>query len=152
LPFAWRAAPGEQPEVIVQIEDIREGMTVYSQDGKKVGKVVSREGDDLIVEKGLIARKNYAVSLDDVERFDGERVWLRQTAAELEGAPGLAEEEAEEGGPARARRQADADLRAGGASEEDTVSVLIDEDVVPIGDDEEQPARPVGPGRRPGRR
>jgi hypothetical protein len=121
---------------------IREGLTVYSQDGKKLGRIISRDGDDLVIEKGLLSRKDYAATIDDVDRIEGDRVWLRQSAAEIERPP----QEEDETGRARSQRAGgrepavftteagEADQRAAGAPEEDEVLLIEEELVVEVPD------------------
>ena len=77
-------------------EAIRDGMTVYSADGEKLGKVISRSGDTLLIEKGLFFRKDYLARLDDVERIEDDQIWLRRTREEIEAGPDLEEPDAAE--------------------------------------------------------
>jgi hypothetical protein len=119
-------------------------MTVHSEDGKRVGKIIRRDGDDLVIEKGLISKKEYVASLDDVARVERNQVWLRQSAAELEGAP------PEDETPARAGGQpSDADGLSA-SSDDDDILILLDDDLVI----ELPPPPPVmqAPGRNPGGR
>ena len=128
----------------MDIEAIREGMTVHSEDGKRVGKIIRRDGDDLVIEKGLISKKEYVASLDDVARVERNQVWLRQSAAEFEGAP------PEDETPARAGGQPlDADGLSA-SSDDDDILILLDDDLVI----ELPPPPPVmqAPGRNPGGR
>jgi hypothetical protein len=65
---------------------LREGMTVYSKDGKKLGKIVELDDDTLVVEKGLFFRKDHVADVGDVERVHEGEVWLRSSAADIEAA------------------------------------------------------------------
>jgi Uncharacterized protein conserved in bacteria (DUF2171) len=61
------------------VTTVREGMTAYSADGKKLGKVIRSFGDTLLIEKGLLFRKDYVVGPEDVERVEGDRITLKLT-------------------------------------------------------------------------
>jgi hypothetical protein len=63
---------------------IAKGMTVYTQDGKAMGKVVSVDDLGLFVEKGLFFPKEFGIRFDDVEdvRADGVHLRLSQQAVE----------------------------------------------------------------------
>jgi hypothetical protein len=65
---------------------LREGMTVYSKDGKKLGKIVELDDDTLVVEKGLFFRKDHVADVADVDRVHEGEVWLRSSAADIEAA------------------------------------------------------------------
>jgi hypothetical protein len=111
----------------VDIDQIGEGMTVHSADGKRVGKIIRRDGDDLVIEKGLFSKKEYVASLDDVARVEQGQVWLRQSAAELEGAP--PEDEA----PPRASGEpepSDADRLSAAGEDDEEILVLLEDDLV----------------------
>jgi uncharacterized protein (TIGR02271 family) len=54
--------------------DIREGMTVRTRDGQKLGKVLSIAGDGFIIEKGLLFKKDYMASFDRIEEVVGDEV------------------------------------------------------------------------------
>ncbi|GHG78928.1 DUF2171 domain-containing protein [Comamonas sp. JC664] len=55
--------------------EIHKGMKVRGNDGHVLGRIVELRQDELIVEKGLIRRHDFAVSLADVrEVVDGEVV------------------------------------------------------------------------------
>ncbi len=57
----------------MQSEQIREGATVRSTDGEKLGKIVSCQDDGFIIEKGVFFKKDYIVRYDDViDTRDGE--------------------------------------------------------------------------------
>jgi hypothetical protein len=84
----------------MDLEAIRDGMTVYSADGERLGKVIRRSGDTLLIEKGLFFKKDYLARFDDVERAEDDRLWLRRTREEIEAGP--EPEEAEPAEPLRA--------------------------------------------------
>ena len=56
---------------------VTEGMTVYTRDGEKLGKVVSVDDAGLFVEKGLFFPKEYGFGFDDVEDVRSGSVHLR---------------------------------------------------------------------------
>ena len=56
---------------------VTEGMTVYTRDGEKLGKVVSVDDAGLFVEKGLFFPKEYGFGFDDVEEVRSGSVHLR---------------------------------------------------------------------------
>ncbi|HSP20138.1 MAG TPA: DUF2382 domain-containing protein [Myxococcaceae bacterium] len=56
---------------------IAEGMTVYTQDGEKLGKVVAVDDAGLFVEKGFFFAKEYGFRFDDVADVRDEGVHLR---------------------------------------------------------------------------
>jgi len=135
----------------MDIEAIREGMTVYSEDGHKLGKIIRRDDEDLIIEKGVFSRTELVASLDDVARAEGDRVWLRQTAAEVEG-PSPEEDEALGAGGSGGRRgegARDADQLSAAAPKE-VVVVIEEEFVLDLPTDDAQPGAPRGPGGKPG--
>jgi hypothetical protein len=130
----------------VDIEAIREGMTVYSEDGKKLGKVIRRDGDDLVIEKGLITKREYVATLDDVARVEGDRIWLRETADEIESAPEESEPAVRKG-PPPLPRESETDRMSARPDEEEEMLVFIEEEVVV-----ELPPDDVEPGvKAPGR-
>lgn len=63
---------------------IAKGMTVYTRDGKELGKVASVDDAGLFVEKGLLFPKAFGIRFDDVEDVRG--VHLRLDRSALEGA------------------------------------------------------------------
>lgn len=67
--------------------EIREGMTVRTIDGHKLGHVLSVRGDELIVEKGLFRHKDFAVSLEDVREVAHGEVYLSHGPDSLFAAP-----------------------------------------------------------------
>jgi len=56
---------------------ITKGMTVYTQDGEKLGKVAVADDIGLFVEKGLFFPKEYGFRYDDVEDVRADGVHLR---------------------------------------------------------------------------
>lgn len=56
---------------------ITEGMTVYTQDGETLGKVVAVDDAGLFVEKGFFFPREYGFRFDDVTDVRGEEVHLR---------------------------------------------------------------------------
>lgn len=60
---------------------IKEGMTVYSSDGEKLGKVIGLEADSFIVEKGLFFKKDYLCRYSDVQSLRGDDELLLSLAA-----------------------------------------------------------------------
>jgi hypothetical protein len=111
-------------------EAMRDGMTVYSADGEKLGKVITNNGDTLLIEKGLFFRKDYLARVDDVERIEDDQIWLRRTKEEIEAGPDLEEPDAVEA-PRPARRSSDgAELSAGaGFAPPDAVVVIVEEEI-----------------------
>ncbi|HEY1417167.1 MAG TPA: PRC-barrel domain-containing protein [Myxococcaceae bacterium] len=57
--------------------NVTTGMTVYSQDGAKLGKVVSVDEAGLFVEKGLLFPRELGFSWEDVADVQGDGVHLR---------------------------------------------------------------------------
>jgi uncharacterized protein (TIGR02271 family) len=55
---------------------IREGMTVRSSDGHRLGKVIAVEALSFHVEKGLFFPKDYVASFDDIQSIEGEEIVL----------------------------------------------------------------------------
>jgi hypothetical protein len=63
---------------------IRDGMTVYSADGRKLGRLVQREDDTLVIERGLFFREDYAFELEEIERIEGDSLHLCLEDDEIE--------------------------------------------------------------------
>jgi hypothetical protein len=119
----------------MNIAAIRNGMTVYSKDGRKLGKIIGRQGEDLLIEKGLFFKKDYVVSADDVDGFDGEQVWLHLAADQIEAA---SEGHEDEVGQARQRREASGAGRPERLSaDDDGVVIEFEEEVVTVVSDPE---------------
>lgn len=64
--------------------NLKEGMSVYSSDNHKVGKIVRLAGSGFEVEKGFFFPKDYAVSFGDVTRISGDEVYLSLTKDQLQ--------------------------------------------------------------------
>ena len=62
---------------------LREGMTVWSADGHKLGKILSRGPDGFIVEKGTFFEKEYLTRYEYIDRFGDNGVVLTATRNEL---------------------------------------------------------------------
>jgi hypothetical protein len=58
-------------------KQITKGMTVYTRDGEKLGKVAVADDTGLFVEKGLFFPKEYGFQYDDVEDVRADGVHLR---------------------------------------------------------------------------
>lgn len=56
--------------------DIKQGMTVFSADGQKLGQVVSSGDGGFVVERGIFFRKSYLCSYEDVAVLEGDQVQL----------------------------------------------------------------------------
>jgi hypothetical protein len=68
---------------------IAKGMTVFTRDGKELGKVVSVDNVGLFIEKGLLFPKEFGVRLDDVEEVRGDGVHLRLDRQAVESGTSL---------------------------------------------------------------
>jgi hypothetical protein len=134
---------------------IKEGMAVYSADGKKLGKI-SRQGDDsLLVAKGIFFKKDYRVSYEDIERIEEDGIYLRLTQEQIE-AERVVEEEDE-------LEEAVARPAAGGAEEELSASSRDDAaraadaspgdepEVIIVAIQEEEFVTGLPPDRQPGK-
>jgi hypothetical protein len=53
-----------------QRDDIREGMTVRSVDGEKLGKVFAVNEDEFLIEKGLFFPKDYVCRYSEIRRLE----------------------------------------------------------------------------------
>jgi len=62
---------------------LREGMTVHSADGAKLGKVVSCQGDGFIIEKGVFLPKATQFEYDDIAEMRGDDIYLAHERAQL---------------------------------------------------------------------
>jgi uncharacterized protein (TIGR02271 family) len=58
---------------------IREGMTVFSSDGEKLGKVLVCEASTFTIEKGFFFPKDYIARFDDVADVTGDDIRLGMT-------------------------------------------------------------------------
>jgi uncharacterized protein (TIGR02271 family) len=63
---------------------VRQGMNVFSADGQKLGKVVSGDQHTFLIEKGLIFKKDYLARYDDIQRTEGDDIYLRLALQQLE--------------------------------------------------------------------
>jgi uncharacterized protein (TIGR02271 family) len=63
--------------------DIREGMSVYSADGERLGKIVSCEPTRFTIEKGIFFKKDYIGRYEDIARVEGDDLWLRVAKDQL---------------------------------------------------------------------
>jgi uncharacterized protein (TIGR02271 family) len=95
---------------MVQREAVRPGMTVYSSDGEKVGKIEQCGPDLFSIEKGLFFTKNYLARYEDIQYIRGDDVVLSFDKAQLvqgpppEGRPAVGERREAETTTARAAR------------------------------------------------
>ncbi len=58
---------------------IHEGMTVFSSDGEKLGKVTACAGSSFTIEKGIFFPKDYVARFDEVADVTGDEVRLALT-------------------------------------------------------------------------
>jgi uncharacterized protein (TIGR02271 family) len=58
---------------------VREGMTVYSSDGEKLGNVASCDASTFVIEKGFFFPKDYIARYDHVSEVTGDEVRLALT-------------------------------------------------------------------------
>src|SRR5512133_404061 len=58
-------------------------MEVRSSDGKKLGRVLSREEGRFIVEKGFFFATDYVAHYDDVTAISADGIWLSRRQEEL---------------------------------------------------------------------
>ncbi len=56
--------------------DVREGQTVRTIDGEKLGKVVACREDDFVIEKGFFLQKDYRARYETVARIDDGEIFL----------------------------------------------------------------------------
>jgi hypothetical protein len=129
---------------------VREGMTANSADGKKLGKVIRRFSDTLVIEKGLFFKKDYVVGPEDVVGVEGDEITLRLTQDQLENAEVAGQqadrededEEALRTGTGRIEAQPSDQVLAAGDDEPDTVYFQVDEKIVVVAtDDDDDPNR-----------
>ena len=52
------------------------GASVYDRGGARIGRVCGADHWDLLIERGLILRHTCAVSMEDVDRVEEDRVVL----------------------------------------------------------------------------
>jgi len=72
----------------MQRQDIREGTTVQSKDGEKLGKIVACGADSFIIEKGIFFPKDYEARYDDILDLEGDVLVLAISRDELRRADG----------------------------------------------------------------
>lgn len=65
------------------VDQVREGMEVWSVDGHKLGKVVSIQADSFLVEKGFFFPKDYMISCDVIADVREGKIVLSQRREEL---------------------------------------------------------------------
>ena len=63
---------------------VRAGMSVRSADGKDLGKVVSREENTFVIEKGFFFPKDHVVTYEEVRMVQDDEIELQRTAKELD--------------------------------------------------------------------
>jgi hypothetical protein len=65
---------------------IREGMTIYSADLEKLGKVVRCNPTTFVIEKGFFFPRDYVARYEDVSRISGDDGWLQLNARDIASA------------------------------------------------------------------
>ena len=73
------------------VDQIREGMEVWSVDGHKLGKVVAIQSDSFVIEKGVWFPKDYILSADTIDEVRESSIVLSQRRDELGIEKGLLE-------------------------------------------------------------
>ncbi|HEX7623181.1 MAG TPA: hypothetical protein VF400_06380 [Anaeromyxobacteraceae bacterium] len=68
---------------MIDSSDIRQGMTVYSLDGEKLGQVVQCDASTFVIEKGFFFPKGYVARFDDVSLVSGDEIRLSRERAHL---------------------------------------------------------------------
>ena len=68
---------------MIDSSDIRQGMTVYSSDGEKLGHVVQCDASTFVIEKGFFFPKGYVARFDDVSLVSGDEIRLSRERAQL---------------------------------------------------------------------
>jgi hypothetical protein len=69
----------------IERSQIRDGMTVRSADGEKLGEVLTTDEQGFIVEKGFFVPRDYVVRYDDVAEVSGDAVRLSAGREALRG-------------------------------------------------------------------
>ena len=125
-------------------EMIREGMTVYSAEGDKLGKVVRQDGDFLQIEKGLFFKRDYLASIEDIDRVEGDQAWLRRTREELDRAAEPGDGDLEDELPQTTQpRNSEPGLSAAAAPDDLVIVAREEVDVVVAADEGDgDPTRP----------
>ena len=62
---------------------VKEGMTVRTTDGEKLGKIISCQESEFIIEKGFFFPKDYVARFEDIAEVREGEVLLRHSAAQL---------------------------------------------------------------------
>jgi uncharacterized protein (TIGR02271 family) len=114
---------------------VREGMVVFSSDGHKLGKVVSRGAGLFTIEKGLIFKSDIEARDDEIARLEGDEIWLatprdevlRRGALEPERGTELPREPAAPIGASAASGAASMGARAAGVTQETRVPLVEEE-------------------------
>ncbi len=57
--------------------NLRNEMTVRSQEGDKLGKIIDFSGDRIIIEKGFFFPKDFIVPVSQIETVSGDEVYLK---------------------------------------------------------------------------
>ena len=70
-----------------QRAEIHKGMRVRSIDGRKLGRIVDVTDEELIVEKGFLRRRGFAIPLSDVREVAHGEVFLLHGQDSLFAAP-----------------------------------------------------------------
>jgi uncharacterized protein (TIGR02271 family) len=106
---------------------LREGMTVYSSDAQRLGKVVQCSPATFVIEKGFFFKKDYLARYEDISRISQDEAWLRVNARDIVEGGAVASQDAYvgqdayAGQDASARLDADAELGGRAAPAEDTL-------------------------------
>lgn len=101
------------------------GQSVRSADGHKLGTIARREGDTLVIEKGVFFKKEYLVRDDQIAEVRGDEIWLREQSAQL--AESAERREGRFSGEARATGRAAEEARIGVREEELEVNKRLGE-------------------------
>jgi len=64
------------------MHDIREGMTVRTPEGEKLGKVAKTMGDEFIIEKGLLFKHDYRARADRIMEVRDDEIIYQPLAAD----------------------------------------------------------------------
>lgn len=63
--------------------EIMPGDVVITADGHRLGEVARAEGQDIIVESGLLFRRHYVLTIDEIARYEGSVLTSTLTMDEL---------------------------------------------------------------------
>ncbi|MBC7691756.1 MAG: DUF2382 domain-containing protein [Methylotenera sp.] len=66
-----------------KFSNVHEGMTVITQDGEKLGKIVALDSDSFTVEKGFFFPKDFTARYDDISSADDDQLILGRQTTEL---------------------------------------------------------------------